>query len=101
MRVHEATAKICETASACPTIEATAKPVVSERDISRFLNELWAANFKGGSLGPYQLQRCANPGPAPYRVQCVLFSTGNAGDLAALKNVFVSSRLFTSVATAL
>ena len=98
VRVRDATARICEVASDCPTIEATAKPTVSERDVARFLDELWDVNFEGGPLGPYQLQRCANPGPAPYHVQCVLFSTGTPGDLAALKSFFDSSRLFTSVA---
>ncbi len=85
-------------ASQCPTIEATAKPTVSEHDITKFLDELWSVNFEGGPLGPYQLQRCGDPGSAPYHVQCVLFSTATGADLAALRNFFDSSRLFASVA---
>jgi hypothetical protein len=94
---REAVAKICNVASDCPRIDAIARPTATAHDISSFLDELWVANFHGGPAGPYQLQRCENPGPAPYRVECVLFSTGTTQDLAALRNVFESSRLFTSV----
>jgi hypothetical protein len=96
-RAHDATAKICNVATNCPTIVATAKSTVTERDITRFLAELWSANFEGGPLGTYQLQRCSNPGAAPYHVDCVLFSTGTVRDLQALRQVFLSSRLFVSV----
>jgi hypothetical protein len=95
------TAKICAVASACPTIEAVARPMTTERDVSAFLNQLWLANFKGGPRGTYQLQRCENPGPAPFHVECVLFSTGTPQDLSALRNVFESSRLFASVSSVL
>jgi hypothetical protein len=96
-----ATAKICNVASQCPTIIAIAKPTSSEHEIARFLNELWTVNFDGGPSGSYQMQRCENPGPAPYRVECVLFSTGSAQDLTALRDSFLSSHLFTSVEASL
>ena len=92
-----ATARICDVATECPTIVAVAKPTSNEHEISRFLVELWTVNFEGGPYGTYQLQHCGNPGPAPYRVECVLFSTGSAQDLVALRNDFLSSRLFASV----
>lgn len=94
---QDATAKICEVATECPTIDAVAKITTSARDITRFLEQLWSANFEGGLNGTYQLQRCGNPGPAPFHVDCVLFSTGTPSDLAALKSVFYFSRLFQSV----
>jgi hypothetical protein len=84
-------------ATECPTIVAVAKSTSSERQISKFISELWTVNFDGGPSGAYQLQRCENPGPAPYRVECVLFSTGSIQDLAALRGEFLSSRLFVSV----
>jgi hypothetical protein len=96
-RGTNAVAKICNVASDCPTIVAVARSTTTEHDISEFLNALWQENFKGGPNGPYQLQRCESPGPAPFHVECVLFSTGTPQDLAALRDVFVSSRLFTSV----
>lgn len=92
-----ATARICNVATECPTIVAIAKPTASERIISRFLNELWTVNYDGGPSGTHHLQRCENPGPAPYRVACVLFSTGSVRDLSALRAEFLSSRLFVSV----
>lgn len=93
------TAKICAVSTACPTIQAIAKPTTTARDITKFLTQLWDVNFSGGPLGTYQLQRCENPGSAPFHIECVLFSTGSPQDLAALKNVFVASRLFESVNT--
>jgi hypothetical protein len=94
---HGSTARICNVATQCPTIVAVAKPTSSAHDISKFLSELWSVNFEGGPSGAYQLQRCANPGPSPYRVECVLFSTGSAQDLDALRAQFLSSRLFVSI----
>jgi hypothetical protein len=91
------TAKICSVAADCPTIGAVARPTVTSHEITVFLIQLWQANFRGGPRGTYQLQRCENPGPAPYHVECVLFSTGTPQDLAALRNVFEASRLFTNV----
>jgi hypothetical protein len=91
------TAKICAVATACPTIEAVARSTTTAHEVSVFLNQLWFANFKGGTQGTYQLQRCENSGSVPYRVECVLFSTGTDQDLSALRNVFDSSRLFTIV----
>jgi hypothetical protein len=93
------TAKICRVTSECPTIVAVAKPTSSHHEISRFLTQLWAVNFDGGRAGTYQLQRCEDPGSAPYRVECVLFTTGTPQDLDALREVFVSSRLFASVSS--
>lgn len=94
-----ATPRICEVATECPTIDAVAKPTVSEHDILRFLDQLWSVNYEGGPAGTYQLQRCENPGPAPYRIECVLFSSGTQSDVNALKSVFESSRLFQTVDT--
>lgn len=84
-------------ATDCPTINAVARPSVTEHDVSKFLEQLWLANYNGGPDGTYQLQRCENPGSAPFHVQCVLFSTGTPLDLAALRNLFTASRLFSSV----
>ncbi|MGC2174367.1 MAG: hypothetical protein WA614_02770 [Acidimicrobiales bacterium] len=96
-RGTNATAKICTVATDCPSIGAVARPTVTAHEIAVFLNQLWQANFRGGPQGPYQLQRCESPGPAPFHVECVLFSTGTPQDLAALRGVFEMSRLFTNV----
>ncbi len=86
-------------ATQCPTIVAVAKPTSSAHDISKFLSELWSVNFEGAPSGSYQLQRCDDPGP--YRVECVLFSTGSNQDLDALRAKFLLSRLFLSVKSSL
>jgi hypothetical protein len=90
-------AGICANADACPVIYATAKPTTTDRELRRFLFELWITNFKGGPSGPYQLQRCGNPGTPPYHLHCVLFTSGTPQDLAALRSAFDSSQLFAEV----
>lgn len=93
------TARICNDANACPEIVATAKPTTTDRELTKFLLKLWMTNFRGGPNGAYQLQRCGNPGAPPYHVQCVLFTSGTAQDLAALRATFESSQLFAEVAS--
>jgi len=70
----------------------------SEAKVTALLTELWKENSSGDAhLGVYQLQRCENPGPAPYRVTCVLWSSATRSDLRALKKAFADSRLFKTV----
>jgi hypothetical protein len=98
-RGTDVTAKICSVATECPTIGATARPTVTSHEIEEFLNQLWQANFRGGPRGTYQLQRCESAGSAPFRLECVLFSTGTPQDLAALRSVFEMSHLFANVSS--
>lgn len=95
-----ASATICSSSSkACPQVVGVSFSATKEASVTMFLFELWRANATGGTplLGRYQLQQCANPGSAPYRVTCVLWSTGTRQDLSAMKKMFTSSRLFTRV----
>jgi hypothetical protein len=99
-------ATICSSsanAPSCPEVIAVTQVGTTPQQISRFLTNLWATNSKSGSpiLGAYELQRCGYPGSShPYRITCVLWSTGTNQDVQAIREVFVSSRLFTTVTIA-
>jgi hypothetical protein len=87
------------TSRSCPNVVAVSYASTSETKVTTFLTKLWNANSSGDAhLGAYQLQRCGNPGPAPYRVTCVLWSSATKKDLHALKKAFTESRLFKTVA---
>jgi hypothetical protein len=90
---------ICQSSSmACPTVAGLSYASTSEAELTKFLSKIWDANRAAGTLlGTYQLQRCVNPGPAPYRVTCVLWSSGTEKDLSWLKKTFTSSRLFKTI----
>jgi hypothetical protein len=94
-----AAATICPGSSmACPTVVGLSYASTSEAELTKFLSKIWDANRAAGTLlRTYQLQRCVNPGPAPYRVSCVLWSSGTKKDLSWLKKTFTSSRLFKTI----
>lgn len=95
-----ASATICAVSSkACPKVVGVSYSSTSEASVTKFMTKLWSANFGSGTpVGAYQLQLCENPNAkAPYRVTCVLWSTGTRKDISALKRAFTSSRLFKNV----
>lgn len=85
--------------SSCPAVIAVPKATTSQRQVSKFLTNLWNFNASGEPpiLGRYGLLRCENPGPSPYQVTCVLSSNATGQEVSSLKDVFDSSRLFRSV----
>jgi hypothetical protein len=85
--------------SLCPAVIAVPKAIASQRQVSRFLINLWNINASAGPpiLGRYGLLRCENPGPSPYQVTCVFSSKATAQEASSLKGLFESSRLFRSV----
>ena len=95
------TPTICPDGSTrCPFVSAVTGSRVSKTQLSKFLLRIFAAKFKtDGPLGAYELQRCENPGSAPFHIKCVLWSTASRHDLSSLKAVFLASRLFASVKT--
>jgi hypothetical protein len=99
-------ATICPSSSnaqSYPEVIAPTQVGTTLQQISRFLTNLWATNSKGSSpnLGAYEFQRCGYPGASrPYRITCVLWSTGTNQDVQAKREMFVSSRLFTTVTIA-
>ena len=96
-----ASATICAVPTkACPAVVGVSYSSTSEASVTKFMTKLWSANFASDTpMGAYQLQLCENPNAkAPYRVTCVLWSTGTRKDISALKKAFTSSRLFKNVA---
>ena len=95
-----ASVTICAVPSkACPAVVGVSYPSTSEASVTKFMTKLWIANFASGTpADAYQLQLCENNNKVPYRVTCVLYSTGTRKNLLALKKAFTSSRLFKNVA---
>ncbi len=85
--------------SLCPAVIVVPKATTSQRQVSRFLINLWNFNESGGPpiLGRYGLLGCENPGPSSYQVTCVFSSKATGQEASSLKGVFDSSRLFRSV----
>lgn len=84
--------------SLCPAVIAVPKGTTTQRQVSKFLVNLWNFNASGGPpiVARYGLLRCENPGPSPYQVTCVFWSRGTSRDASSLKAVFESSRLFST-----
>lgn len=82
--------------SSCLAVVAVASSSTKQDQISRFLEKLWGVNAGSGppNLGIYELQRCSNPGPSPYQITCVLWSSASRHNASQLGQAFKSSLLF-------
>jgi hypothetical protein len=82
--------------SSCLAIVAVANSHTTQDQISRFLVKLWGINMGSGPpiLGLYELQRCSSPGPSPYQITCVLWSSASRHNATLLSQAFKSSQLF-------
>ena len=90
---------ICSTTSntsMCLAVVAVATSSTKQDQISKFLKKLWGVNTASGPpiLGFYELQRCSNPGPSPYQITCVLWSSASRHNASQLGRAFKSSQLF-------
>jgi phosphoglycerol transferase MdoB-like AlkP superfamily enzyme len=87
--------------STCLAVVAVANSNTKQDQISKFLKKLWKVNAVSGPpiLGFYELQRCANPGPAPYLITCVLWSSASHHNASQLSQEFKSSQLFQIINT--
>jgi len=84
------------TTSTCLAVVAVATSNTKQDQISIFLKKLWGINSESGPpiLGFYELQRCSNPGPSPYKITCVLWSSASRHNASQLSHAFESSHLF-------
>jgi hypothetical protein len=82
--------------STCLAVVAVANSSTKQNQISKFLKKFWRVNAGSGPsiLGFYELQRCSNPGPPPYQITCVLWSSASRHNASQLSQTFKSSQLF-------
>jgi hypothetical protein len=90
--------KCSDASNGCPAVVAQPRSRTTQRQVSRFLETLLAADESGAlPLGIYGLHGCSNPGPPSYAVTCFLWSSAPKGDLVKLQTAFRGSKLFRSV----